>query len=64
LTRHRDAEVRAEHDPGAAFDQVDRRQRRGDARVVVIFAGLLVERDVEVDAHEHALALDGSSSTC
>ncbi len=42
-----------------ALDQVlDRRQRRADARVV---GDLLVlgERDVEVDAHEDALALDG-----
>ena len=37
----------------------DRRQRRADARVVGDRAAVLVERDVEVDAHEDALARGG-----
>jgi hypothetical protein len=48
--------VRREHERGAALAQpLDRRQRCADARVVGD-PPLLVERDVEVHAHEHALA--------
>jgi hypothetical protein len=51
------AEVRRQHQPGAALAQaLDRRQRRADARVVGDRA--LVQRDVEVDADEDPLAVD------
>jgi hypothetical protein len=53
----RAAEVAGEDDRGALRERVlDRRQRGGDARVVGDGAGGLVLRDIEVDAHEHALA--------
>ena len=51
----RAAQVRAEHQPGAAIQQqLDRRQRRPDPGVVGHAAAL--ERDVEVHPHEHARA--------
>ena len=52
----RPAEVRQQDDARAAIEQeLDRRQRRADARVVGDVP-VVVERDVEVDAHERALA--------
>ncbi len=56
----RTPQVRAEHDSRAALDQVLER-REGGANACVIRYALrpLLERDVVVDAHEHALALDG-----
>ena len=51
-------EVRGEHEPRVLVAQLaQRRQRRPDAGVVGDVA-LLVERDVEVHADEHALAGD------
>jgi hypothetical protein len=50
------AQVRDEHDPRAASAQlVDRGKRCADSHVVGDLA--IVERDVEVDADEHALAV-------
>ena len=52
----RPAQVRAEDQPRAALEQqLDRGQRRADARVVGDLA--VLERHVEVDPGEHALAL-------
>ena len=51
----RPAEMRAEHEPRALLEQqLDRRQRGPDARVVR--DAPVLERDVEVDAREHRLA--------
>ena len=52
-------QVRGEDDLGAAPHRMhDGGQRRANAGVVLYIA-VLVERDVEVDAHEEPLALDG-----
>ncbi len=57
------AQVRRDHQARAALEAVaDGRQRRAHARVVAHLATpalALVERDVEVHAQEHPLALDG-----
>ena len=59
------AEVRAEDDPRPFLPQVlDRRQGGAQAAVVEDAAGLLVERDVEVLADEHALALHVDVADC
>ena len=57
----RPPEVRHEQQLRAALAQLDQRwQRPPDARVVAHLA--VRDRDVEVDPHEHALALDGSEA--
>ncbi len=54
------AEVRHEDHGRALLEGVlDGRQGGGDARGVGDSAGLLVLRDVEIDAHEHAFARQG-----
>ena len=51
----RPAEMRAEYEPRALLEQqLDRRQRGPDARVVRHAS--VLERDIEVDAREHRLA--------
>ena len=51
------AEVRHEHHRRALFQsKLDRRQRRDDALGIGDGTGNLVLRDVEIDAHEDALA--------
>jgi len=53
----RPAEMRHEHDARALLEgKLDRGQGRDNALVVGDGAGGLVLRDVEIDAHEHALA--------
>ena len=53
----RPAQMAREHDGGAVIERVlDRRQRRADPRVVADDA--VLQRDVEIDADEDALALE------
>src|SRR5471030_2524665 len=49
--------MRGENDPGPSPQRIlDGRQRRPNSRVVLDLQGLLVERNVEVDADEDPLA--------
>ena len=55
----RPAKMAGEHHGAALFqDVLNGRQRRGDAGGVGDFTGLLVLRDIEIDAHKDAFAGD------
>src|SRR6185312_1257735 len=55
----RSSEVAGDDQPGSALDEMlDGGERLTDARVVRDFS-LAIERDVEIDAQEDALVLDG-----